>query len=135
MTKYINRDEVFAILHGEIDNDAIEHLPSKTEEDFFDEFRKDEVIEEMPPWIEQDILMRDKLIDYKDRVEGIRMDEAYEIGVYCDKNEEMDCINNEIARIDRRLGEYYAEEVCGSTKGRSSTMIMKTCPAMSGDVR
>ena len=111
MAEYINRDEVLAILHGELDNDAIERLPSKTEEDFFAEG-----LREIPPRVEQDILMREKLIDYKYRVEGIRMDEAYETGVYCDKNEEMDLINNEIARIDRRLGQFFIEEVCGSTK-------------------
>lgn len=116
MAEYINKDEVLAILHGETDNDVIEHLPSKTEGDFFNEFRKAEGLRERYPWIEEDILMREKLIDYKERVEGIRMDEAYETGVYCDKNEEMDLINSEIARIDRRLGQFFVEEVCGSTK-------------------
>ncbi|MBR2587544.1 hypothetical protein IKE71_04215 [Candidatus Saccharibacteria bacterium] len=116
MSEYINRDEVLAILHGEIDNDAIEHLPSKTEEDFFNEFRKEEGILERPPWVEQDILMRKMLVDYKDRVEGIGMEGAYETDIYCGKNEEVNVINDEIARIGRRLGKFFVEEVCGSTK-------------------
>ena len=111
MSEYINRDEVLAILHGEIDNDAIEHLPSKTEEDFFAEG-----LREIPPRVEQDILMRKMLVDYKDRVEGIGMEGAYETDIYCGKNEEVNVINDEIARIGRRLGKFFVEEVCGSTK-------------------